>query len=305
MLCKHKVNGDIEYAPVYFNSATRAVISSDKYGLDKSFQEILYRIDNWIIEGSGWIIESIDGEYVNISAYNPLMGSTYIELPTGLKNPMKGLINIKNNDSKCFLWCHIRHLSLLKRHPVRITKEDKNMTNDLNYEGIKFPVSKKDYCRIQRQNNICINVFCYENGLTYTGYVSDQKFHNSMDLLLISNENKSHYVYIKDFNRFTCNKIKSKNKKYFCKCCLQCFSSEKVFVEHKQNCLIINGKQSLELKSSSISFKNYFKQLSVPFKIYADFECILKESKVVIKIMAHTQKNIKHILLAVLQSCMY
>ena len=269
MLCKHKVNRDIEYAPVYFNSATRAVISSDKYGLDKSFQEILYRIDNWIIEGSGWIIESIDGEYVNISAYSPLMGSTYIELPTGLKNPMKGLINIKNNVSKCFLWCHIRHL------------------------------------RIQRQNNICINVFCYENGLTYTGYVSDQKFHNSMDLLLISNENKSHYVYIKDFNRFTCNKIKSKNKKYFCKCCLQCFSSEKVFVEHKQNCLIINGKQSLELKSSSISFKNYFKQLSVPFKIYADFECILKESKVVIKIMAHTQKNIKHIFLAVLQSCMY
>ena len=48
------------------------------------------------------------------------------------------------------------------------------MINDLDYEGIKFPVSKKDYCRIQRQNNICISVFCYENGLTYPVYVSDQ-----------------------------------------------------------------------------------------------------------------------------------
>ena len=92
-----------------------------------------------------------------------------------------------------------------------------------------------------------------------------------MDLLLIPNENKSHYVYIKDFNRFMCNKTKNKNKKSFCKCCLQCFSSVKVLIEHKENCLIINGKQSVKLKSDSISFKNYFKQLSVSFNIYADF----------------------------------
>ena len=56
-LCKHRINGDIEYFPVCFNSATNTVINSDKYDLDKSFQGILYRIDNWINEGSGWIIE--------------------------------------------------------------------------------------------------------------------------------------------------------------------------------------------------------------------------------------------------------
>ena len=96
-----------------------------------------------------------------------------------------------------------------------------------------------------------------------------------MDLLLISNENKSHYLYIKDFNRFVCNKMKNKNKKYFYKCCSQCFSSEKVLIEHKENCFIINGKQNVKLKSGSISFKNYFKQS--PFKIYAHFDCILKK----------------------------
>ena len=78
--------------------------------LDKSFQEILYRIDNWINEGSGWVIESVNKEYVNISIFSPLSGSSYIKLPNKLKNSMKGLINIKNNDNKCFLWCHIRHL---------------------------------------------------------------------------------------------------------------------------------------------------------------------------------------------------
>ena len=103
LLCKHKTNGDIEYAPVYFNSATKTVINSGKYILDKSFQEILYRIDSWINEGSGWMIGSIEPQYVNISIYSPLIGSAYIELPDKLKIPMKGLINIKINDNKCFL----------------------------------------------------------------------------------------------------------------------------------------------------------------------------------------------------------
>ena len=125
-----------------------------------------------------------------------------------------------------------------------------------------------DYCRIERGNNICINVFCYENDLTYPVYVSDQKFKNCMDILQITNANKSHYLYIKDFNRFMYNKTKNKNKKYFCRYCLQCFSSEKVLIEHKETCLIIN---SVRLKSGSIRFKNYFKQLAIPFKIYADY----------------------------------
>ena len=124
LLYKPKINGDIECSPVYSNSATKAVINFE-YCLDKPFPEILYRIDNWINNGSGLITESINGEYVNVSAYNPLIGSTYIELPSGLKNLKKGLINIKNNDNKCFLWCHVRHLNLVEKNPRRITKKDK------------------------------------------------------------------------------------------------------------------------------------------------------------------------------------
>ena len=80
---------------------------------------------------------------------------------------MKGLINIKNNDNKCFLWCHIRHLNLLDTDPERITKADKNMVNYLDYEGIEFPVSKRDYSKSEQKNNICVNVFYYENNLVY------------------------------------------------------------------------------------------------------------------------------------------
>ena len=72
-------------------------------------------------------------------------------------------------------------------------------------------------------------------------------------------------------------KKKNKGKKYFCKNCLQCLSSEEILIEHKEDCLIKNGKESVKLESGYISFTNYFKQIRVPFKIYADFECIFKK----------------------------
>ena len=76
--------------------------------------------------------------------------------------------------------------------------------------------------------------------------LSYQKFNDNMDLLLISNEFKSHYVYVKDFDRFMFNKTKSKNKKYFCKSCMQCFSSEEILIEHNEDCLVIDSKQSVK-----------------------------------------------------------
>ena len=73
----------------------------------------------------------------------------------------------------------------------------------------------KDFSKIEATNNICINVLCYENRLVFQIYVSDQKFKNSMDLVLVIDENKSHYVYIKDFNKFMFQKTKNENKKSF------------------------------------------------------------------------------------------
>ena len=68
LLKKYKPNGEIEFAPVYFNSVTK-LITNDRLKLEKSFQEILYGIDAWINKGSGWIIESVESQYINISAY--------------------------------------------------------------------------------------------------------------------------------------------------------------------------------------------------------------------------------------------
>ena len=134
----------------------------------------------------------------------------------------------------------------------------------------------KDFNQIEEKNNICINMFGYENKLAFPIYVSDQKFEDSMYLLLLIDNDKSRYVYIKDFDRFIFHKTKNKNKKWFCRSYLQCFSSKRVLIKHKENCFSINGKPSVKLEKGIIEFENHFKQIPVPFKIYADFECNLR-----------------------------
>ena len=80
-----------------------------------------------------------------------------------------------------FLWCHVRHLNLIDKNPQRITKKDKELVIKLNYEVISFPVSKKDYGKIEVQfYSTCISVFCYENKVVYHVYLSDQKFSDSI-----------------------------------------------------------------------------------------------------------------------------
>ena len=140
-------------------------------------------------------------------------------MPAELKSPKQGLTNIKNKDQKCFLWCHVRHINPVKIHPERITQNDKMLANDPDYDKVGFPVREKDFSKIEEKNNICINVFCYENKLTFPIYILDQKFENSMDLLRVTNGDKSPYVYVKDFDRYMFHKTNNKNKKYFCKIC--------------------------------------------------------------------------------------
>ena len=237
-----------------------------KFTLENAFQEIVFRIDGWINEGSGWIVELIGSQYINISTYRPLPGSSYVKLPAILRSPKKGPINMKNNDQKCFLWCYVRHISPVKKQQERITRKDKESVNGLNYDGIEFLVQEKDFCKTEMKNNICINVFFYESKLPFPIYISDQKIENSIDLLLVIDENKLHYVNIKDFDRFMSHKTKSKNKTYFCKSCLQCFSSKNLLREHKEVCLSINGAQSVRLGKGTTELKNYSKQIPVSFK---------------------------------------
>ena len=101
------------YKTAFFNGKAKSITKANdiEHELNMSRQEILNVIDKWVSEGSGWVIDRIDSHYINVTTYTPLHGSSYIELPTELRNPKKGLINIKNKDDECFRWCNIRHLN--------------------------------------------------------------------------------------------------------------------------------------------------------------------------------------------------
>ena len=207
-------------------------------------------------------------------------GSSYIELPIEFQNSAKGLINVKNKDAECFRWCHIRYLNPQKKDPRRIKKEDKRLIEGLNYEGIEFAVSQKHYNKVEKQNSIRINLFGYEKGQPFPIHISKETFEDQMNLLLITKDEKKHYVLIKDFNAFMYNQSKHKEKKHLCMFCLQCFSYESVLVKHANNCLTINGSQAINMPKQGdniLKFNNFHKQLPVPFIIYADFEAITKK----------------------------
>ena len=166
------------YKTAFFNGKAKTITKANDIEpeLSMSRQEILNVIDKWVSEGSGWVIDRIDSHYINVTTYQPLNGPSYIELPIELQNSAKGLINIKNKDNECFRWCHVRHLNPQKKDPQRIKKEDKRLIEGLNYGGIEFPVSQKHYSKVEKQNDIRINVFGYEKGQPFPIHISKETF---------------------------------------------------------------------------------------------------------------------------------
>ena len=266
----------------YFNSASQTIIN--QVGISESLkissENIINKIAQWISEGSGWTVKEINDHYLNIAKYEPMKGSSYIQLPEELRNSAKGLINMKNKDNECFRWCHIRHINPQEKYPQRIKKVDKQYIEKLNYSGIEFPVCIKHYNKIEKQNSININVFGYENKQPYPIYISKEKNEDHMELLLITENENNHYVLIKDFNKFMYNQTKHEHRKHFCMHCLQCFSSDRVLSNHKDICIQVNGTQAIKMPTKDnniLKFNNFHKQQPVPFVIYADFEAITEK----------------------------
>ena len=276
-----------EFTQPYFNSTTTTILNEleirDFY--DQAVEVILNRIARWISKGSGWIIERILNFYFNVVSYLPLKGRSYLPLPEELRNSRKGLVNLKNTDNKCFLWCHVRHLNPIENNPQRVKETDKALAKELDYTGVTFPVTIRDMGKIEKQNKININAYVYDEDGKYVSPIRNSKeaYEDTLNVLLIERETekeyKQHYVYIKDFNRLNYNFTKHKSKKHFCLHCLQPFDSEYDLEAHKGDCLINNGTQRIEMpkEGSRVQFHNYQNRLPVPFVVYADFEAITRK----------------------------
>ena len=107
-----------------FRNSDTITVTTKRFDLDAAYETLKHRWSIYSGEGSGWIIDKIEDIWINISNYDPLAGSSYIPLPSKLNNPKKGLINIKNRDTECLKWCHIRFINPTNSHPERINKQD-------------------------------------------------------------------------------------------------------------------------------------------------------------------------------------
>ena len=154
-------------------------------------------------EDIGWHFVRVINLELHTVNYTPLSGSSYIDLPKVLKSK-EAIINMKNDDNKCFLWCVLRALNPKNNNPKRIDGALKSKVDTLDTGDIKYPMSLKDINKFERLNSdIAISVFAYdEDYKIYPLRISD---HNNrlhkIKLLLITEEDKTHYCLTKNMSR--------------------------------------------------------------------------------------------------------
>ena len=192
-------------------------------------EKILENMATFQSMGSGWRLHSIIKLELHIVRYNPLRGETWIQLPKELANK-KAIINVKNEDDKCFLWCVLRALNPCEKNPQRIDKKLKEKENTLNMVGIEYPVSLKDLNKFENQNpTISITVLGYERKIVYPLRNSDNtdREHNII-LILIEEGGVNHYCLVKNVSRLLSSQVSNhKEKHHFSLRCLNAFWTHK------------------------------------------------------------------------------
>ena len=231
--------------------------------------------------GSGWVFQSIENLILKVDKYNPLRGEGYINLPATIKTK-KAVINVENKDNRCFEYgiLSAQHHDKIKEKYERPSKYKEHL-DKLNFTGIEFPVSLKDIDKFEKNNpEIRVNVFGYDKSVLILR-INKTDPQNAIDLLFITNEEKQHNCWIKNLSRVLSAQVsKHEHKAYFCKRCLNKFSTPEKLNENIEICKE-NSACKIEVPKpvETISFKNFKKSTRVPFVIYADFEAITEKNR--------------------------
>ena len=237
-------------------------------------------------EGSGWQFLEIIDLTLHISIWNPLDGNSYIDLPKELKNK-KALINMKNEDNKCFLWCVLRALNPKDRDSERIDKDLKSKEDTLNMNGINYPVDFRGVDRFEKLNpDISISILGYSKEekiytLRISKYTKSNKENErkyNIVLLLIKNGENSHYCLVNNLSKLLTSQLnKRKSKFYYCLNCLNGYDDEEKLNKHREYCSENESvKITMPLPDSYLKFDKFLNSEKAPFVIYADFESLIK-----------------------------
>ena len=293
----------------YLHSITKLITWStdlDEWYDEEVTDHILESFSSYEGKGSGWKFMGIQYLEMLVTKVKHFGGSSYIDLPSEIKNK-KACVNVQNNNQECFKFSILAalHYDEIQKDHFRHSKYIKWL-NDLNFDGIDFPVDLKDIDKFENQNPYRINVLGYENKEIYPLRISNKLSDEiTINLLLINDKNEeikneklsealrslrakpgqsqdkinNHYVWIKDLSKLLSKQISNYNgKRFICIRCFKYFTFESTFKKHEEICKNIDFIKTLVPKPETfIEFKNYKKMIKVPFVIYADFETINKK----------------------------
>ena len=196
-------DGEIMIQKPYFCGATKRLINISQFEdlFQASKDKIWNSFDKWIKEGSGWTIKSVDRIILKMCQYKPLTGSSYIKSPKKIENTMS-VVNVQNEDNKCFIWSVLAKLYPVKKHSERLANYTKHEM-DVKTDGIVWPMKLDKISKFEEMNEM-LTVNCYMTDRSgreiWPVYISKRRGSDPINLLLLQDDEKFHYTLIKDLN---------------------------------------------------------------------------------------------------------
>ena len=267
-----------------FHSAMKLILEGTD--VEEVFNEMVDEIEHAIqrtesAQGSGWYLESIINITLHTVKWDPLNAGSYIDLPPNLKNK-KAIINMKNQDNKCFLWCVLRALNPVEKNKERVDKDLISKQDTLNMEGIKYPVSFRDIDRFESLNpSISLSVLGYnQDERVYPLKVSNfTGCEHDIILMLLKDGENSHYCHVNNMSALIASQINNhKGTRNICLNCFNSFKCKKSLNDHKEYCYNNECVKTIMPKPGTfLKFKNFHHSEKAPFVVYADTEALIKE----------------------------
>ena len=270
--------------------------------LNQMATDIEIQLDKMEMSESGLVITQISKLKFHFDKYNPTRGGSFIELPKWIQNK-KACINIKNEDDKCLMYSvQCGYYKIYEKDHACKMSHYKKIDDTLKWDNVHFPSLNIDIDQLETNNDgkISVNVYSISpdsETILLNRKTKTVKATTHIDILKIEDEDKSHYVFIKDYNKLISSQTNNTNrKKHHCRYCLHGFKSEDLLNKHYENgCLAVEG-QKIEMPKAeeTIQFKHHYKKLKAPFVIYADFECLTTKTGSVNTKINNTEKYQHH-----------
>ena len=285
--------GDNEIKEFAFHSKDLKLVlegtdESELYNeMKDEIEEEIQKVQN--AEGSGWQFLKVIKLVLHTTNWEPIYGNSYILLDPYLANK-KAIINMQNEDNKCFMWCVLRALYPKNKNAERIDKDLKSKQDNINMGGIRYPVDFRDIDRFENLNpNISISVLGYNKEervfplriSKYTGCEYDIVLLLLKEVEIGENgeiKEKTHYTLVKNKSALIASQINNhEHKRYLCLNCFNSFNSPETLEKHKEYCYENESvKTTMPPPGTYLRFKNFLHSEKAPFAVYADFESLIK-----------------------------